>query len=224
MQKEKKPNQKKNHLNGLPCKRGDDTRQRILAAAREVFAAHPYNAASIRMIAAQGGFYHGLIRYHFPNKARIFEAVVGEACHTLYHANKKWLLEISAFAPDQALSTYLDRLIEFSQQHREVFRIIINNLSHNDPLTLPGYQHLVSLLSDTQQDFEKTFPGLFAGNDTGRFLTCLNALTINFLGAGSIEATTMGLSDQNDEYLQWVKQTLFFVFLPVLEKARQESS
>ncbi len=53
--------------------RGKETRRMILDAATKVFAMHPYNAASIRMIAAQGEFYHGLIRYHFPNKAEIFD-------------------------------------------------------------------------------------------------------------------------------------------------------
>jgi len=203
-----------------PGRRGNQTRGLILAAARSVFAAHPYNAASIRMIAAQGDFYHGLIRYHFPNKATIFEAVVEEACRTLYQDNKQWLTEISEFPPYNALSTYLDRLIEFTQTHPEVFRIIVNNLSHDDPLTLPGYQHLVSLLVDTQADFIRTFPGLFSDNDAGRFLTCLNALSINFLGAGFMEATTMGFSVRDEAYLQWVKETLLFIFLPVLETVR----
>ena len=79
MKKDKKSSRKKKNGNGLTEKRGDETRQKILAAARKVFAAHPYNAASIRMIAAKGDFYHGLIRYHFPNKADIFEAVVEDA-------------------------------------------------------------------------------------------------------------------------------------------------
>jgi AcrR family transcriptional regulator len=70
----------KNSPNGS---RGEKTRRMILDAATKVFAMHPYNAASIRMIAAQGEFYHGLIRYHFPNKAKIFETVVEEACQNL---------------------------------------------------------------------------------------------------------------------------------------------
>lgn len=214
-----KPGQKKKTEPDVHGKKRDDTRQMILAAARQVFAVHPYNAASIRMIAARGDFYHGLIRYHFPNKATIFEAVVEDACHTLYLANKEWLLEISTFSPDRALSTYLDRFIEFSRNYPGVFRIIVNNLSHGDPATLPGYQHLVRLLTDTQRDFEKTFPKLFAAGDAGRFLSCLNALTLHFMGAGAMEAKIMGFTDQNDAYLQWVKETLLFIFLPVLEKA-----
>ena len=191
----------------------------ILAAARKVFAEHPYNAASIRMIAAQGGFYHGLIRYHFPSKAGIFEEVTKEACQALYLANRKWLNEISSFAPDKALATYLDRFIEFSQKNSYVFRIIVNNLSHDDPATLPGYQHLVKLLTDTRHDFENSFPQLFSSSDARRFLSCLNALLLHFIGARSIESQMLGLSCQDKLYHEWIKETLFFVFHPVLEKA-----
>lgn len=70
-----------------PNGRGTATREMILAAARQTFSRHPYHAASIRMIADQGGFYHGLIRYHFPSKAAIFEAVVEELCRDLLAKN-----------------------------------------------------------------------------------------------------------------------------------------
>ncbi|MFZ5563553.1 MAG: TetR/AcrR family transcriptional regulator [Thermodesulfobacteriota bacterium] len=196
----------------------------ILAAARQVFATHPYNAASIRMVAAQGDFYHGLIRYHFPSKARIFEAVVEEACRSLCQANKEWLVEISTFPPEKALSTYLDRFIEYFQNQPAVLRIIVNNLSHENPAALPGYHHLAGFLADTRRDFETVFPDLFAGRDVSRFLSSLNALILHFLGAGGLEAQIMGFPSQSRDYLQWVKQTLVFVFLPVLEKTVRESS
>ena len=208
--------------NSLTAKRGEETRQMILAAARQVFAAHPYNAASIRMIAARGDFYHGLIRYHFPNKAGIFEAVVEASCGTIYRENKEWLLEISTFAPDRALSTYLDRFIEFFKKQPEVFRIIVNNLSHEEPSTLPGYGHLKALLIDTRRDFEAVFPGLFKSEDVNRFLSSLNALILHFLGGGEMEAEIMGFAPQSEAYLQWVKETLYFVFYPVLEKSARD--
>jgi AcrR family transcriptional regulator len=218
------PGQKKPAKNTLPGKKGDDTRKMILAAARQIFAAHPYNAASIRMIATQGDFYHGLIRYHFPSKAGIFEAVMEDACRSLVQANKEWLVEISTFPPEKALSTYLDRFIEYFQKQPAVLRIIINNLSHENLATLPGYHHLTGFLADTRRDFEAIFPNLFAFGDVSRFLSSLNALILHFLGAGSIEAQIMGFPSQSRDYLQWVKQTLFFIFLPVLENAVRQSS
>ncbi|MEW6079560.1 MAG: TetR/AcrR family transcriptional regulator [Thermodesulfobacteriota bacterium] len=204
--------------------RGAETRGMILAAARQVFAAHSYNAASVRMIAARGDFYHGLIRYHFPSKAGIFEAVVEDACRSLYEANKQWLLEIATFSPEKALSTYLDRFIEFFRKQPDVFRIIIRNFTHDDPANLPGFRHLATMLADTRRDFEATFPGLFVKGDVGRFLSSLNALILHYLGAGSIESLMVGFRGPGKAYLEWVKETLFFIFLPVLEAAARESA
>ncbi len=197
--------------------RGEATRNLILKAAARVFARHPYEAASIRMIAAEGDFYHGLIRYHFPSKAGIFEAVMADACRLLYEANHQWLAEIALLPPEEGLSLYLDRFIEFFKRQPEVFQIIVQNLSCEDPPGLPGYFHLEKMLADTRQDFATTFPKLLSGRDTGRFLNSLNALILHYLGAGAMEAGRMGLLPQSGAYLRWVKDTLMFVFLPVLK-------
>lgn len=199
--------------------RGSETRNIIMEAAKKVFAEHPYNAASLRMIAARGNFYHGLIRYHFPNKARIFEAVAEETCRSLQAANKQWLQEISAFPTEKALSVYLNRFIDFFRAQPDVFQIIGKSLSHDDPATLPGYRHLKALLSATKQDFENTFPGLFSHEDVSRYLTSFNALILHYLGSGTIEAEIIGFSGPDDQYLQWVQETLYFIYLPILEKA-----
>lgn len=217
-EKTKSAKNKKSENNAI-VNRGGETRKIILEAAKKVFAAHPYNAASIRMIAARGNFYHGLIRYHFPNKAGIFEAVMEESCLMLNTANRQWFKEISAFPTAQALSIYLKRFVDFFREQPEVFQIIVKCSSHDDPATLPGYHHLKALLSDTKQDFENTFPGLFSREDVSRYLTSFNALIMHYLGFSSIEAKIIGFSGPDDQYLQWVQETLYFIYLPILEKA-----
>ena len=136
--------------------RGEETRRMILDAAIKVFAAHPYNAASIRMIATQGGFYHGLIRYHFPNKAIIFKTVVEEVNQNLLKANKEWLSEISNLSTNKALAVFMDRMIDFYQTQPEAFRIFAQNISHDDPSSLPGYSHMLDYVITSQKEFENT--------------------------------------------------------------------
>jgi len=198
--------------------RGKETRRMILDAAIKVFAMHPYNAASIRMIAAQGDFYHGLIRYHFPNKAKIFEAVVKEVCQNLRSANKEWLSEVATLSPEKSLGLYMDRFIAYFQNQSDVIRIIIQNISHDDPVSLPGYRHLVNFKTHTQKDFEATFKGLMPSNVARRFLTSLNILIIHYLGAGTFEADILGMDPKSDEYLKWVKETILFTFLPIIKE------
>jgi AcrR family transcriptional regulator len=200
--------------------RGEDTRRMILDAATKVFAMHPYNAASIRMIAAQGEFYHGLIRYHFPNKAIIFETVLEEACQNLRRANKGWLSEVSTLSPVKGLALFMDRFMDFFQNQPEVFRINIQNMPHDDLASLPGHRHLVNLAIDTQNDFEKTFKGLIPSNLARRYLNSLNILIVHYLGAGRLEAEIMGMDPESDEYLKWVKETILFIFLPAIKEMR----
>ena len=201
--------------------RGKDTRQMILNAAQKVFAMHPYNAASIRMIASKGEFYHGLIRYHFPSKAAIFEEVIKNSCMTLYDSNNRWLNEVAALPAKEGLSIYMDRFIEFSRNNPEICRIIIQNLSHDDPSTLPGYQHLKNLFSNNRKDFKKIVNVRIPDADINKFADSFNALIFRYLGTKHIAAHIAGFDPESDEYLKWVKDTLLFVFLPVLNQYRE---
>jgi AcrR family transcriptional regulator len=197
--------------------RGEETRRMILDAAIKVFAAHPYNAASIRMIAAQGGFYHGLIRYHFPNKAIIFKTVVEEVNQNLLNANKEWLSEISTRSPKKALALYLDRLIEYFQTQPEAFRIFVQNISHDDPSSLPGYSHMVNYVISSQKEFENAFK-MLPKDMVRRFLTAFNVLAVNYMGADKFYAEIQGLVPKSDEYIRWVKETMISIFLPLIKE------
>lgn len=211
--KAKKPAPKKNCHIG----RGEETRRMILDAAIKVFAAHPYNAASIRMIATQGGFYHGLIRYHFPNKAIIFKTVVEEVNQNLLKANKEWLSEISNLSPNRALAVFMDRMIDFYQTQPEAFRIFAQNISHDDPSSLPGYSHMLDYVITSQKEFENTFK-LLPTDMVRRFLTAFNVLSVNYLGADKFYAEIQGLVPKSDEYLRWVKKTMISIFLPLIKE------
>lgn len=54
------------------------TRQRILHAARELFARHGYAGTSVRMIARHCGMSDPAIHYHFRSKSDIYEALLVE--------------------------------------------------------------------------------------------------------------------------------------------------
>jgi AcrR family transcriptional regulator len=53
-----------------------DTRERILAAAREVFAERGYDGASIRAIATSAGVDPALVHHYFGTKEQLFTATV----------------------------------------------------------------------------------------------------------------------------------------------------
>jgi AcrR family transcriptional regulator len=64
----------------------DDTREGILAAALEAFTEKGFDGATARDIAARAGVNHGLIRYHFGNKQKLWQAAVDRAFEKLGEA------------------------------------------------------------------------------------------------------------------------------------------
>jgi AcrR family transcriptional regulator len=63
-------------LNNMPRRRKAVRRAEILAAAREVFLAQPYEQASITQIAERAGCVVGTIYGYFESKRDLFDAVL----------------------------------------------------------------------------------------------------------------------------------------------------
>lgn len=61
-----------------PQNTGQDTRQRILAAARSLFAQQGYAGTSVRMIARHLEITDPAIHYHFPTKQALYDALLVE--------------------------------------------------------------------------------------------------------------------------------------------------
>ncbi|QOR69436.1 TetR family transcriptional regulator [Ruania alkalisoli] len=61
-----------NKTRGRPRAGSDDGRDRLLEAARELFSAHGYNGATVRMIAGRAGCDPALVSYHFGSKKLLF--------------------------------------------------------------------------------------------------------------------------------------------------------
>ena len=215
-------NPKKANKNGLT--KGAQTRQRILKAARRVFARHPYHAASIRIIASEADMEHGAIRYHFARKSDIFEEIVRTECEEIYRNNRKWSKETIGLEREEGLSLYLDLALEYYFNDPEPLHMINQNVSQVDNLeTIPGYHHLVNLLIRTREPARKVFPAEVDSRDIERFNDTINALVINYIGASSLQAGALGLEPDSSEYREWVKDTLMFIMLPVMEKMMQEA-
>lgn len=63
---------------GLPRRRKSVRRGEILAAAREVFSAKPFEAASVSEIAGRAGCVEGTLYTYFRNKRDLFDTVLAE--------------------------------------------------------------------------------------------------------------------------------------------------
>jgi len=101
---------------GAPITAVDDTRQVILSAALKAFTEKGFDGATARDIAARAGVNHGLIRYHFGNKQKLWQAAVDRAFEKLGEA----LQEIDA--PD-----ITDERERFRRLLRSYVRFVASN-------------------------------------------------------------------------------------------------
>lgn len=205
--------------NGSHTKKSEITKELILTAARKVFASHTYNAASLRMIASEGGFDHAIIRYHFPNKAILFETVLVEACDNFYNANLRCLEGLERANPTQGFSLYIDRVIDQSFKIQDVLKLFIQNITHIDtPESIPGYQHIPDVIERIRRSFEENIPLKASQEDVGMFVYSFLNLLINYLGASNCMSRILALDNNGKKYRKWVKDSLMLLFLPRLKR------
>jgi AcrR family transcriptional regulator len=200
-------------------KKADITRDRIVSAARKVFARLPYHAASMRMIGKEGGFNHELIRYHFPNKAKLFQTIMHDICDDFYRSNISFLDGTTELGVEDGFSLYLDRFLAHHYRNPEGLRIIVLNMVITDqPENIPGYSFIPEMLSNTRRTFQEKIPIRASDEEVERFLSGFNNLLLHLLGADYCQASILGMKHTGTRYREWVKTTLLEIFLPHLKR------
>jgi AcrR family transcriptional regulator len=194
------------------------TRERILEAAKRVFAEHPYSTASIRMVGNAAGLDHPLISYYFPTKADLFEAVLEEIAETYYEANTSWFEGLETLRASKGFPLYIDRLLDFTSKHPEALRIIALNLVQpQDEEIIPGYKRIQALLLSNAETFRKVATLRSPAREIRMFTESFNTVVINYLGASTYYAGILGMNPRSPAYRRWVKEALLFLFLPPLK-------
>lgn len=104
--------------------RSVQTRQRILDEALRLFAARGFEAVGIRDVAAAAGVNHGLIKYHFGDKDRLWR----EAVELLFRRAD----EILAITPEERdhpvekqFEIFLRRYVRYCAAHPEHARLMV---------------------------------------------------------------------------------------------------
>ena len=127
----------------------EDTRQKILAKALELFSVHGYDAVSVGQIAAAVGIKAPSLYNHFPSKRAIFDAIV-EATAAQYEADTDRIdIHVQNARQDIPVFTRIteDGLLE------KVRQIFFYSL-HNETISRFGilsFQHFLCLVSVPQK-------------------------------------------------------------------------
>ncbi len=200
-------------------KKGKVAREKILQAAREVFSENQYHIASIRTIAKVGNFDHQLIRYYFPNKAKLFEAVIAQIKEQFIENQKKWLEGLDKMSPDNGFPIYIDRLLEDNFNNPEALKIMaLNSTGLEDLDELPGFSAIPEMIRENQNSFMEKIPMSAPKKEIDSFVNSFNAQLVFFIGSCYCQAIVLGMDPDREEYKNWVKETLVYIFLPALEK------
>ncbi|TDC01186.1 TetR/AcrR family transcriptional regulator [Nonomuraea longispora] len=114
----------------------DDTRTRILAAARELFAERGYAATSLADIAAAVGLTKTAVAYHFHPKDRL-------AAELLSPAADDMLALLGA--GHESRDDFVDALVGFAVRYRSVIRLFMEDLAGDDSVSpvSPGSERAV---------------------------------------------------------------------------------
>src|ERR1700745_3619668 len=90
---------------------GENTRDKILSAAGEVFAEQGFDGATIRAITERAGVNGAAVNYHFRDKAELYTRVAMDAC-SVRAAYREAMAE-AADSPEERLRSLIHHFLEY---------------------------------------------------------------------------------------------------------------
>ncbi|WP_278313974.1 TetR/AcrR family transcriptional regulator [Lolliginicoccus levis] len=121
-----------NKSRGRPRAGADDGRDRLLSAARDLFAARGYNGATLRMIAGQAGCDPALIAYHFGSKKELFARSMALSLGPSLVLEKA--LEGDPATAPERLAALVVRAWEAPDVQRSLMQLVATGMQHPEVL------------------------------------------------------------------------------------------
>ena len=111
----------------------DATRERILAAALDLFSELSFDGATTREIAARAGVTQGLLNYHFSSKDELWRAAVDGLYSELGDALDGRAQGLRGVDPLTVAKLLFREFIYFSATHPQLHRIITQECKNDGP-------------------------------------------------------------------------------------------
>ncbi|MGW2366980.1 TetR/AcrR family transcriptional regulator [Streptomyces sp. NPDC001667] len=152
-----------------------ERRRELLATAAEVFAAHGYNATTVRRIADEAGLLAGSLYYHFDSKESMLDEILSAFLEELWAGYDAVLA--AGLGPRQTLEALVTESFREIDRHRPAVAIYQKESRHL--AARPRFAYL----ADSQRRFEKAWLGtLRRGVADGEFRADLDTrLTYRFV-------------------------------------------
>jgi TetR/AcrR family transcriptional regulator len=106
----------------------DESRKRILEAARAEFSEHGLGGARVNAIATRAGVNKQLIYYYFQDKDRLYAAVLEEAYREI--RLRENALDLDALDPERAMETFIRFNFDFLVKNRHFVALLNDENLH----------------------------------------------------------------------------------------------
>jgi len=157
----------------------EETRNRIIDAAAQMFSERGFRAASTRDIVARAGVNQGLITYHFQSKGRLWKAALDRIFEELAGTLQEMEGTGDATDPRGRGREAVRRYVRFAAAHPELFRLMVEEGKQSDArLRWLVDKHLKPLYAG----FERLVTAYSPGFDSSMLPHAFYALS----GAGSM--------------------------------------
>jgi AcrR family transcriptional regulator len=131
-----------------------ESRERIVAAALEVFTEKGHDA-TVSEITARAGVSRGLLTYYFPGKDELVTELLRRYLDRLLT-----IVDIAGETPDHTLALIIDRFIEAIAATRPIQRVMLSLMTH--PSTHPLFAQVEAMLTEQLTKFEAILRDVFA--------------------------------------------------------------
>ena len=122
---------------------GDSTRERILAAALDLFSERSFEGASTRLIAERAGVQQPLLAYHFGSKEELWRAAVGQLFEGLASALAERVAGLRGVDGETVAKLVVADFVRFSAEHPQLHRVIMQECkSEGDRLAWLVQEHI----------------------------------------------------------------------------------
>lgn len=128
-----------------------ERRRELLNIAAEVFAAHGYNATTVRRIADEAGMLAGSLYYHFDSKESMLDEILSSFLTELWDGYDAVLA--AGLGPRQTIEALVTESFREIDRHRAAVAIYQKEAKHLAAQPRFGY------LADSQEKFEKAWLG-----------------------------------------------------------------
>ncbi len=103
----------------------DATRERILAAALDLFSERSFEGASTRLIAERAGVQQPLLAYHFGSKEELWRVAVGQLFDDLTQSLGERIFGLRGVEHTAVAKLVVADFVRFSAAHPQLHRIIM---------------------------------------------------------------------------------------------------